>query len=373
MPRLVPATFTGSIAAGTRQRPSVRSTKQARDTDRSTVQPGVGRRSLTMKNSFDRRLFLRSAAGLAVGAGLSSFGCTGGDTGAGAAAGAAAGADTGAAAEPLYRISLAEWSLHRSLRAGELDHLDFARVAARDYGCEGVEYVNTFFFDKAGDTAYLNEMKTIAEGEGIPSLLIMCDREGRLGDPDDAARTLAVENHYKWLGAAEILGCHSIRVNAASEGEFEEQQRLAADGLRRVCEHADGHGVDVIVENHGGLSSNGAWLAGVMDLVDHPRCGTLPDFGNFRIGNGETYDNYQGVEELMPYAKAVSAKSYGFDEAGNETVLDYERLMRIVLDAGYRGYVGIEYEGSELSEPDGILATRALLERVRETLTPVYA
>jgi len=330
-----------------------------------------------MKSPFDRRLFLRSAAGFAAGAGLSSLGCrlgvgSGGESGAGEAA-AAAGAAATEAAEPLYRISLAEWSLHRALRAGDLDHLDFARVAVEAYGCEGVEYVNSFFFELARDTEYLTDMKSRADDLGIPSLLIMCDNEGRLGDPDDAARTTSVENHYKWVEAARFLECHSIRVNAASEGSFEEQQQLAADGLRRLCEFGDQHDINVIVENHGGLSSNGAWLAGVMDLVDHPRCGTLPDFGNFRLGGGEVYDNYQGVEELMPYAKAVSAKSYDFGENGNETQLDYERLMRIVLDAGYRGYVGIEYEGNELSEPDGIVATRVLLERVLETLTPDFA
>lgn len=334
-----------------------------------------------MAHDHDRRWFLRSAAGLAAGAGLATLGCRrapgDGDGSAASSAGAATADAPGAAPQsaetPLFRISLAEWSLHRTLNRGELDHLDFARVAAQDYGCEGVEYVNTFFFDRASDSAYLEDMKTRAADQGIPSLLIMCDREGRLGDPDEAARTEAVENHYKWLEAAELLGCHSIRVNAASDGDFEEQQRLAADGLRRLCERADGHGLDVLVENHGGLSSNGAWLAGVMELVDHPRAGTLPDFGNFRIRGDEWYDIYRGVEELMPYAKAVSAKSHDFDEQGNETAKDYERLLRIVLDAGYRGYVGIEYEGSELPEPDGIRATHALLTRVREKLAPEYA
>ncbi len=295
------------------------------------------------------------------------------EAGEGAAAVAAGDEGASAAAGPLFRISLAEWSLHRSLGNGEVEHLDFARIALEDYGCEGVEYVNVFFFELAENIEYLADMKSRAEDQGIPSLLIMCDREGRLGDPDAAARTTAVENHYKWVTAAQFLGCHSIRVNAASEGNFEEQQRLAADGLRRVCEFGDEHDINVIVENHGGLSSNGTWLAGVMELVNHPRCGTLPDFGNFRIQGDEWYDFYTGVEELMPYAKAVSAKSHNFDAAGNEAELDYERLMRIVLDAGYRGYVGIEYEGSELSEPDGIRATKALLERVRERVAPDYA
>ena len=312
----------------------------------------------------DRRWFLKSAAGATLGAGLASFGCQRSTD--------VSNVETGVEPEPLFRISLAEWSLHRTLNTGEMDHLDFARAAVEDYNCEGVEYVNTFFFDKAQDRGYLSEMMMRAEDQGIPSLLIMCDGEGRLGDPDGAARTIAVENHFKWLEAAEYLDCHAIRVNAAREGDFQEQQRLAADGLRRLCERGNEHGLDVIVENHGGLSSNGAWLAGVIELVDHPRCGTLPDFGNFRIGGDEWYDFYTGVSELMPYARAVSAKSHDFDNQGNETQLDYERLMRIVLDAGYRGYVGIEYEGNELSEPDGILATKALLDRVRDNLTTNY-
>jgi sugar phosphate isomerase/epimerase len=270
---------------------------------------------------------------------------------------------------PWFKISLAEWSLHRTLREGELDHLDFVKTAKRDYGLDAVEYVNQFFFDHAEDQDYLGEMKTRAEGEGVRSLLIMCDNEGRLGDPDESARTTAVENHYKWVEAAKFLGCHSIRVNAASEGEWEEQMKLAADGLRRLAEFGDGHDIDVIVENHGGLSSNGSWLTGVIEMVEHPRAGTLPDFGNFRISETERYDNYQGVTELMPYAKAVSAKSHDFDENGNETELDYRRLLKIVQDAGYRGYIGIEYEGDRLSEPEGIRATIALLERVREELS----
>ena len=257
-----------------------------------------------------------------------------------------------------------------------MEHLDFAKVTKQDYGLDAVEYVNTFFFDKARDAGYLAEMKSRADGEGVSSLLIMCDAEGALGDPDETARTTAIENHHKWVEAAKSLGCHSIRVNAQSDAAlgFEEQQKLAADGLRRLCEFADTHAIDVIVENHGGLSSNGTWLAGVMEMVDHPRVGTLPDFGNFRIKSEpeEWYDRYKGVRELMPYAKAVSAKSHVFDAAGNETQTDYERMMRIVLDAGYRGYVGIEYEGDGLSERDGVEKTRDLLVRLREDLTSAY-
>jgi sugar phosphate isomerase/epimerase len=274
--------------------------------------------------------------------------------------------------EPLYRISLAEWSLHRALRAGELDNLGFPGVAREDFGIDAVEYVNQFFKDRAKDRDYLGQLQQRCADHGVTSLLIMCDGEGALGDPEDAARTQAVENHYRWVEAAKFLGCHSIRVNAQSRGTPEQQRALAADGLRRLTEFADGHAINVIVENHGGLSSNAAWLTSVMRTVDHPRCGTLPDFGNFRISEDESYDRYQGVAELMPYAKAVSAKSHVFDEQGDESEIDYARMMRIVLDAGYRGYVGIEYEGDELSEADGIRATKQLLERVRSAVTPDY-
>jgi sugar phosphate isomerase/epimerase len=222
--------------------------------------------------------------------------------------------------------------------------------------------------EKARDKEYLQEMKKRCTDNGVRSLLIMCDNEGRIGDPDNPKRQQAVENHYKWAEAAEFLGCHSIRVNGGSEGSYEEQQKLAADGLRKLTEFGATLNLNVIVENHGGLSSNGKWLSGVMNLVDHPRCGTLPDFGNFRVSETETYDRYQGVQELMPYAKAVSAKSGDFDEQGNETRTDFLKMMRIVLASGYRGYVGIEYGGDKISEGEGIRKTLELLKKVREIL-----
>ena len=268
----------------------------------------------------------------------------------------------------LFKISLAEWSLHRTLQSGKIDHLDFCKVAKNDFGLDAVEYVNSFFFDKAQNQSYLKEMKQRADDLGVKSLLIMCDNEGSLGDPDPIARTKAVENHYKWIDAGKYLGCHSIRVNAQSEGEYDEQMKLAADGLRRLTEFGDTIGINTIVENHGGLSSNGKWLATVMEKVDHPGVGTLPDFGNFRIQDEEWYDRYKGVEELMPYAKAVSAKSHDFDSHGNEINTDYYKMMNIVLDAGYNGYVGIEYEGSKLDEMAGIQGTKDLLVKVRDSL-----
>jgi sugar phosphate isomerase/epimerase len=271
-----------------------------------------------------------------------------------------------------FRISLAEWSFHRALFSSAMTHLDFITRARKDYDLDAVEYVNQFFMDKAHHPGYLREMTSRAEGEGVRSLLIMCDSEGNLGDPSAMERARAVENHRKWVEAAKALGCHSVRVNARSNPDlpYEEQEKLAADGLRSLCEIADPHGIGVLVENHGGLSSNGAWLSAVMKRVSHPRIGTLPDFGNFRVRETpeEWYDRYQGVRELMPFARAVSAKSHDFDETGEETNTDYLKMMRIVLAAGYRGYVGIEYEGEGLSEAQGVEKTKVLLLRVREEL-----
>jgi sugar phosphate isomerase/epimerase len=267
-----------------------------------------------------------------------------------------------------FKISLAEWSLHRALRSKEIDHLDFYSIAKNKFDISAVEYVNTFFFDKAKDATYLKEMKTRAHDLNVKSLLIMCDSEGNLGDPDDSKRKTAVENHYKWAEAAKFLGCHSIRVNARSEGSYHEQIELAADGLRRLTEFSDSMGINTIVENHGGLSSNGKWLSAVMEKVDHPRMGTLPDFGNFRLEGDEWYDRYQGVRELMLYAKAVSAKSHEFDTSGNETGTDYYKMMEIILDSGYNGYVGIEYEGTTHSEMEGIRLTLELLKKVRASI-----
>jgi sugar phosphate isomerase/epimerase len=270
-------------------------------------------------------------------------------------------------AEKLFKISLAEWSLHKALFGKKISHLDFPRIAKGEFGITAVEHVNQFWMDKAKDAAYVGELKKVTAGEGITNVLIMCDREGDLGDPDSTKRQQAVENHFKWVEAGKTLGCHSIRVNARSTGSYEEQMERAADGLRKLSEFAAQHGLNVIVENHGGLSSNGAWLAATIRKVALKNCGTLPDFGNFVIdkAKNEEYDRYKGVEEMMPFAKGVSAKSHDFDATGNETHTDYRRMLKIVMAAGYHGFVGIEYEGATLDEYAGIRATKALLEKVR--------
>ena len=301
--------------------------------------------------------------------------------------------------EPFFKISLAQWSLHNSffgagikggfgafgkalmtdpdsVLQGELNPIDFPAIARKEYGLDAIEYVNTFYFNKAKNMAYLKDLKGRCDGEGVQSVLIMCDALGDLGDLDDAKRKAAVENHYQWVEAAKFLGCHAIRVNAAGKGTAEEVKAAAVNGLGSLTEFGKANGINIIVENHGSYSSNGAWLADVMKQVNSPFCGTLPDFGNFCITRDtadyrkclEEYDRYKGMEELMPYAKGISAKAHDFDENGNEIHTDFRRMLQIAKDAGYTGYIDIEYEGQSLSEPDGIRATKALLERVGKEL-----
>jgi sugar phosphate isomerase/epimerase len=284
------------------------------------------------------------------------------------------------AVEPDYKISLAQWSLHKSyfggaiqdwnefgrllmispdsLLQGDIDPKDFPSVA-KGYGIDCIELVNTFYFSKANDQAYWDEFKKLCEKEGVKVGLIMCDALGNLGDSDPEARQKAVENHYPWVDIAQFLGAKSIRVNAAGEGSPEVVAANAVDGLSKLGEYGKSKGINIIVENHGGLSSDGLWLSGVMEKVGMENVGTLPDFGNFY-----EYDKYQGIADLMPYAKGVSAKSHSFDEDGNEVNSDFLRIMKIVKESGFKGYVGIEYEGTELSEDEGIKATKALLEKV---------
>ena len=311
-----------------------------------------------------RRSFIKNVSGLT--AGLTTIGMVPGMLNACTCTG-----------KMFFSISLAQWSLNRYFKRwtdegytdGEADPLDFPAITRNEFGIEGLEYVNTFYFEKINEAGYLSELKNRSESEGMKNLLIMVDAEGQLGDPDEASRKQSVSNHYRWVEAAKFLGCHSIRVNAGSEGTWDEQMKLAADGIRSLCEFADDLEINVIVENHGRLSSNGEWLGGVMNMIDHPRAGTLPDFGNFRISEDEEYDRYKGVSELMPYAKGVSAKSIDFDENGNETQTDYYKMLQIVKDAGFSGYVGIEYEGDQLGEFEGIRATKALVDKVGAELS----
>ena len=281
---------------------------------------------------------------------------------------------------PDFEISLAQWSLHKTyfggaiqdwqehdrllmedpdaVLKGDIDPFDFPKVSA-GYGINCIELVNVFYFSKANDMDYWEKFKKNCEEADVTVGLIMCDALGNLGDADPEARMTAVENHKPWVDVAAFLGAKTIRVNAAGEGTAEEVGANAVDGLAKLGEYGASKGINVVVENHGGYSSDGLWLSGVMTKVGMDNVGTLPDFGNFY-----EYDRYLGMEELMPFAKGVSAKSNVFDAEGNEANMDYLRIMKIVKASGFEGYVGIEYEGTELSEDEGIKATKALLEKV---------
>lgn len=271
-----------------------------------------------------------------------------------------------------YKLSLAQWSCHRMLNDGKMDNLDFAKYSA-ELGFQGVEYVSAFLQEGLKDASYWDKMNEAAKKANVEQLLIMTDLTGSLGAATAKDRKAAVDEHIPWLKAAKALGCHSIRVNLWGEGNKEEQREQCTESLITLSKLGADHGLNIIVENHGGLSSDGKWLTQIMKDVSMDNCGTLPDFGNFCVAREggerwgapciEEYDRYLGVEELMPYAKAVSAKSHVFDRRGNELNTDYTKMMEIVHKAGYSGYVGVEWEGDGISETEGIKATKMLLER----------
>jgi sugar phosphate isomerase/epimerase len=277
-----------------------------------------------------------------------------------------------------FKISLAQWSLHKAMFSGKLTTLDFASVARKEFGLDAVEYVNQFFADKAKDHGYLKSIKQRADDNGVKSLLIMVDNEGNLSSPVFSERKSAVENHYKWVDAAAYTGCHSIRVNLHGSGSEQDWKQASVDGLGMLAEYGASQKVNVLVENHGQYSSNAALLAEVIKQIQNPFSGTLPDFGNFCLKREkgdlwespciDWYDRYKGVRELLPYAKGLSAKTFNFDANGNEPDIDYKMMLELVKASGYKGYIGIEYEGGQLDEYSGIRATIKLLEKVREEL-----
>ncbi|QLG45143.1 sugar phosphate isomerase/epimerase family protein [Costertonia aggregata] len=280
--------------------------------------------------------------------------------------------------EPFFELSLAQWSINRMIREEGVDPYTFAEKA-KEWGFTGLEYVSQLYRPELEKEGYSQEAMGIfvekcnaeAKKHGMENLLIMIDGEGDLATSNVSERKKAIENHYKWVDAAAAMGCHSIRVNLSGDKTEEEWVKSSVDGLTQLSTYAKNKNINVIVENHGGLSSNAALLSKVMTEVDMENCGTLPDFGNFCVKreNGsyydgpcaEEYDIYKGVKELMPFAKAVSAKAYNFDTNGDETKIDYVKMLQIVKNAGYTGFIGVEYEGDEMGEKEGILATKELL------------
>lgn len=281
--------------------------------------------------------------------------------------------------EGRLKISLAEWSLHRALTDGKLDHLDFPLKARNDFGIEAVEYVNGFFGGKkmhfkeaAKNKVYLNELLKRSKDAGVFNHLIMVDDEGPLALPNDKERLQAVDNHKKWIEAAKHLGCRTVRVNLHGDGESASKKTASVDSLSRLGEFAKTMDLNVVVENHGSDSSKGFWIVEVMKQVNKSNVGTLPDFGNFCIshpwgttqeGCQDEYDRYKGIDEMLPFAKGVSAKTYDFDNNGEQPLMDYNRLMGIVKKSSFQGYIGIEFEGNNGDEEDGIRKTKALIEK----------
>ena len=326
------------------------------------------------------------------GAGISLIGSTGFLVGCDGKSQKTSKNDQGFKTGLFFMISLAQWSLNHSffgesrklpwpefgrrltvdpdsLLLGDLDPINFPVIARRDFDIEAVEYVNTFYMSKKNDQNFWNELKSRSDGEGITNVMIMCDAEGDLGDPEDNSRNQAVDNHKGWVDIAKFLGCQSIRVNASGNGTPSQIKEAAVDGIGKLSEYAGNSDINILIENHGGMSSNARWLSGIIEQVNVENCGTLPDFGNFCMERGpegceKAYDMYRGVRELMPFAKGVSAKAYDFDEEGNETTIDYSKMLDIVKNSGFTGYIGIEYEGKSHSESKGISATKKLLERV---------
>ncbi len=277
------------------------------------------------------------------------------------------------------KLSLAQWSIHRALDSGTLRAENFAAIAKNNFGISAIEYVNSFYKDHATDKVFWEKMRASADSLQVKSLLIMIDEEGDLGNPNPTERKTAVQNHFKWVDAARILGCHSIRINAFGNGSKEEVQAAMVDALKQLCGYALKDSINVLIENHGLYSSDGKWIAAIMQQVNMPNCGTLPDFGNWcttaKWGSTqdgkdckEVYDRYQGVSEMLPFAWGVSAKSYSFNEQGEEEIIDYGKMLKLVKESGFSGYIGIEYEGSPLSEPDGIRATKLLVEKTWQQL-----
>ncbi len=276
-------------------------------------------------------------------------------------------------------ISLAQWSLNRAFFSKTLDPINFASIAKNNYGISAVEYVNQFYVDYASDEKFWNQMAKRATDSEVQSLIMMVDEKEKLGDSNANTRKTAIESHYKWVNAAKILGCHSIRVNAFGDGGLDELEASLVDSLSILTEYAAKEKVHVILENHGLHTSNADFMTGLIKAVNNPYLGTLPDFGNWCLNAewGSTqktknctnvYPPEEGIAKFLPYAKGVSAKSYSFDADGFDLVIDYPKLLQLVKDADFNGHIGIEFEGENMSEPEGIKMTKALIENVWESL-----
>ena len=275
-----------------------------------------------------------------------------------------------------YGISLAQWSLHKMIKIDKtLNPIDFAQKS-KELGFDAIEYVSTLYrpiLEKLSIKEMTKKLINKSKEHDVKNLLIMVDDEGNLSSSNLSEIKEAIEKHKRWIEMASKLECHSVRVNLEGEDQLDKWKDNSIKGLSMLSEFASNYNINIIVENHGGNSSIGKELAEVIKNVNLDNCGTLPDFGNFCIKrkNGSLYDGpcdieydkYEGMKDLMPYAKAVSAKSYDFDQFGNETTIDFKKMIDIVKEFNYNGYLGIEYEGNNHSESDGIELTKKLIQK----------
>jgi len=275
-----------------------------------------------------------------------------------------------------YGISLAQWSLHKMIKIDKtLNPIDFAQKS-KELGFDAIEYVSTLYrpiLEKMSIKEMTKKLINKSKEHDVKNLLIMVDDEGNLSSSNLSEIKEAIDKHKRWIEMASKLECHSVRVNLEGEDQLDKWKDNSIKGLSLLSEFASNYNVNIIVENHGGNSSIGKELAEVIKNVNLDNCGTLPDFGNFCIKrkNGSLYDGpcdieydkYEGMRNLMPYAKAVSAKSYDFDPFGNETTIDFKKMMDIVDEFNYNGYLGIEYEGNNHSEINGIELTKKLIQK----------
>ena len=293
-------------------------------------------------------------------------------------------------------IGLQMYSFAPLIMQGKFDLLGFPDLVKNTYGINGAEYWSIPFMGRENDRDFLNDLKRRSDDNGVDNLIILVDdidiktmQSGpSLASSNKNDRDTAIDYHKKWVDVAKNIGCHSIRINLRSEEENDQKiLENSSESISKLIEFSKQDIISIVIENHGGITGDADWLVSLMKNVDSKHLGTLPDFGtyNFCIKRGnlnfqslsenceDQYDKYLGVKKLMPYAKGVSAKSHEFDKDGEELSTNYSRMIKIISESNYKGYITIEYEGAMkgmfggegtyLSPHEGILATKKLINK----------
>ena len=293
-------------------------------------------------------------------------------------------------------IALQVYSFAPELLQGKFQILDFPRIIRNDYNISGAEYWSIAFLGKEKDNEFIKSLRNNSKEFGVDNLIILVDnidiqtmKSGpSLASSIKTERDSAIDFHKQWVEVAKEIGCHSIRVNLRSK-EDDNKKILdnSSKSLHELIEFSKNYKINIVVENHGGITGDADWMVDLMENINSKYLGTLPDFGssNFCVNKGELdlegitnrcenqYDKYDGVKKLMPYAKGVSAKSHNFNEEGEELSTDFSRMIKIISESDYDGYITIEYEGAIMSmygqgenylnSNEGIIATKKLIEK----------